>query len=79
MKERLGVLDKLAIPLRLMLSFGMHGPSVNKSKVHKINQVKKEKGINHWSSAYPTAHFTYVTTVFRKVLLSMDTILRNYV
>ena len=43
-KEMLGVLDKLAIPLRLMLSLGMDGSSVNKSIIHKINQVKKEKG-----------------------------------
>ena len=43
-KEMLGVLDKLAIPLRLMLSLGMDGPNVNKSKMHNINQVKKEKG-----------------------------------
>ena len=38
------VLDKLAIPVRLMLSLGMDGPNVNKSIMHKINQVKKEKG-----------------------------------
>ena len=43
-KEMLGALDKLAIPLRLMLSLGMDGPNVNKSIMHKINQVKKEKG-----------------------------------
>ena len=43
-KEMLGVLDKLAVPLRLILSLGMDGPNVNKSIMHKINQVKKEKG-----------------------------------
>ena len=43
-KEMLGVLDKLAIPLRLILSLGIDGPIVNKSIMHKINQVKKEKG-----------------------------------
>ena len=37
-------LEKLAIPLRLMLSLGMDEPNVNKSRIHKINQVKKEKG-----------------------------------
>ena len=66
-KEMLGVLDKLAIPVRLMLSLGMDGPNVNKSVMHKINQVKKRKLINHWLSAHPAAQFTYVTTVFRKV------------
>ena len=30
-KEMPGLLNKLAIPLRLMLSFGMDGPNVNKS------------------------------------------------
>ena len=39
---------------------------------------KKRKVINHWSSAHPGAQFTYVTTVFRKVWLSMDTMMRNY-
>ena len=43
-KEMLCVLDKLAIPLRLMLSLRMDGPNVKKSKMHKINQVKKDKG-----------------------------------
>ena len=43
-KEILCVLDKLAIPLRLMLSLGMDWPNVNKSIMHKMNQVKKEKG-----------------------------------
>ena len=43
-KEMLDGLDKLVIPLRLMLSLGMGGCNVNKSIMHKINQVKKEKG-----------------------------------
>ena len=43
-KEILGVLEKLAIPHRLMLFLGMDGPNVNKCIMHKINQVKKEKG-----------------------------------
>ena len=34
----------LAIPLRLMLSLGMDEPNVNKYIMHKINEVKKEKG-----------------------------------
>ena len=37
-KEMFGVPDKLAIPLRLMLSLAMDGPNMN-----EINQVKKEK------------------------------------
>ena len=42
-KEMLGVLDKLAIPVRMRFSLGMDGPNVNKSIMHKINQVRKEK------------------------------------
>ena len=33
-KKMLGVLDKLVIPLILMLSFGVDGPNVNKSIMH---------------------------------------------
>ena len=57
-KEMLGALDKLAIPLRLMLSIGMDGSNVNKSMMQQINQVtrsRKIKVINHWSSAHPAA------------------------
>ena len=46
-KEMPGVLDKL-------FSLGIDGPIVNKSKIHKVKQVKK-KVINHWSSAQPAA------------------------
>ena len=46
-KEMLGILDKLAIPLRLMLSLVMDEPNANKSIMHKINQVKKEK-LSSW-------------------------------
>ena len=54
-KEILGVLNKLAVPLTVMLSLGMHWPNVNKFIMHKINQVKKEKVINYWSSGHPAA------------------------
>ena len=39
-KEMLGVLDKLAISLRLMISLGLDRPSMNKSIMHKVKQVK---------------------------------------
>ena len=35
--EILKSLEKLAIPLKLMLSLGMDGPNVNKSILNKIN------------------------------------------
>ena len=34
-------LEKLAIPLKLMLYLGMDGPNVNKSILNKINETKK--------------------------------------
>ena len=42
--EILKSLEKLAIPLKLMLSLGMDGPNVNKSILNKLNAIKKEKG-----------------------------------
>ena len=46
-KEMLSVLEKLAVPFRLMLSLGMARSSVNKSIMHKIKQSGKRKVINH--------------------------------
>ena len=37
-------LDILAVSIKLMLSLGIDGPSVNKSIMEKLNQVKREKG-----------------------------------
>ena len=37
-------LEKLTIPLKLLLSLGMDGPNINKSILNKINKFKKEKG-----------------------------------
>lgn len=39
------VLEKLCIPLRLLLSLGMDGPNVNKSIMRKINEMKRSKGM----------------------------------
>ena len=38
-KEMLKALEKLAIPLKLMLSLGMDELNVNKSKLNKLNQI----------------------------------------
>ena len=37
-------LEKLTIPVKLMLSLGMDSPNVNKSILNKLNKIKKEKG-----------------------------------
>ena len=37
-------LEKLAIPLKLMVSLRMDGANVNKAILNKINEIKKEKG-----------------------------------
>ena len=42
--EILKSLEKLAIPLKLMLSLGMDRLNVNKSILNKVNELKKEKG-----------------------------------
>ena len=65
-KDMLGVLDKLAIPLRLMLSLGMDGPNVNKSIMHKINQVMKEKGYQPLVKCPPSCPIHMCHNSFRK-------------
>ena len=40
----LKALEKLAIPLKLMLALGIDGVHVNKSILNKLNQIKKKKG-----------------------------------
>ena len=42
--EMLKTLEKLSLPLELVLSLGMDGPSVNKSILGKLDERKKEKG-----------------------------------
>ena len=42
--EVLKTLEKLALPLKLVLSLGMDGPNVNKSILGKLDEKKKEKG-----------------------------------
>ena len=42
-KEMLGVLDKLAVPVRLMLSLGMDGPNVNKSNAQDKPGQERER------------------------------------
>ena len=46
--EIMQALENLSLPFKLMLSFGMDGPNVNKSILAKMNQLKnqlkKEKG-----------------------------------
>ena len=64
-KEMLGGLEKLVIPLRLMLSLGMDGPNVNKSIMHKINQVKKEKGYQPLVK-FPTSCPIHMSNSFQK-------------
>ena len=54
-KEMLGVLDKLSIPPQLMLSLWNGGAQVNKSRMHKINQVKKEKSYQPLVKCHPFA------------------------
>ena len=61
-------LDKLPIPLKLMLSLGMDGPNMNKSILNKLNQIKRRKAINSLSSAHQVVWFIFATVVPRKEL-----------
>ena len=65
-KEMLGVLDKLAIPLRPVLSLGMDGPNVNKSIMYKINQVKKEKGYQPLVKCPPSCPIHIVNSAYNE-------------
>ena len=42
--EMLKTLEKLALPLKLVLLLGMDGPNVNKFNLGKLDEKKKEKG-----------------------------------
>ena len=77
-KEMLGALDKLAIPLRLMASLRMDEPNVNKSRMHKISQVKKENGYQPLVKCSPSCMIHLCHNSFRKVWLSMDTMPRTH-
>ena len=66
MKEMLCVLDKLAIPLILMLSPQINGPNVNKSIMHKISQVKKEKGYQPLVKCQPSCPIHMCHNSFQK-------------
>ena len=44
--EILKAIEKLAIPLKLMLSLEMDGPNVNKSILNKLTHIKRGKAIN---------------------------------
>ena len=57
--DMLQTLDELALPLRLMLSLGMHGPNVNKSVLNKLNKIKTQKGFKDLISC-PTSCLIHV-------------------
>ena len=43
MKQITYALDKIGVPIKLIISLGMDGPNVNKSIRHKLNHIKVEK------------------------------------
>ena len=49
--EMLKTLEKLALPLKLVLSLGMDGPNVNKSILGKLDEKKRRKVSSHLSDA----------------------------
>ena len=77
--EILKSLEKLAIPLKLMLSLGMDGPNVNKSILDKLNAIKRNKAISSWSYAHEVVLSMCATTVLRKDFQSMAIMLKSCV
>ena len=57
--KMLQTLEELALPLRLMLSLGMDGPSVDKSILNKLNKIKTQKGFKELIS-FPTSCLIHV-------------------
>ena len=53
-KEMLVLLDKLAIPIKFMVSLGMDGPNINKSIMKKWNKVKRKKGFQPFVKCPPS-------------------------
>ena len=52
--EILKALEKLAIPLKWMVSLGMDGQNLSKSILNKLNQIKKEKGYQQLVKSPPS-------------------------
>ena len=53
-------LEKLTIPLKLILSLGMDGRNVNNSILNKLNAIKKEKGYQQLVICPPRLFDPYV-------------------
>ena len=64
--EMLKTLEKLALPLKLVLSLGMDGPNVNKSILGKLDEKKKERFSSHLSDAQSVVLFMCVTIASAK-------------
>ena len=56
--EMLKTLEKLALPLKLVLSLGMDGPNVNKSILGKLDE-KKEKGFKRLARCPVSCHNSF--------------------
>ena len=57
--EMLKTLEKLSLPLKLVLSLGMDGPNVNKAILGKLDEKKKEKGFKPLAR-YPVSCLIHV-------------------
>ena len=60
--EMLKTRDKLALPLKLVLSLGMDGPNVNKSILGKLDE-KKEKGFKPLARCPVSCHNSFCKRV----------------
>ena len=57
--EMLKTLEKLALPLKLVLSLGMDGPNVNKSILGKLDEKKKEKSFKPLARCPVSCHNSF--------------------
>ena len=58
-------LEKLAVPIKLMVSLGMDGPNVNISIMEKLNKIKREKCFQQLVKCPPSCQsYSYLSQQF---------------
>ena len=53
-KEMMIALERLAVPIKLIVSLGMDGPNVNISIMEKLNKIKREQGFQQLVKCPPS-------------------------
>ena len=71
-KKMMIALEKLAVPIKLMVSLGVDGPNINISIMEKLNKIKRERVFSNWLNALHVVLFLSITTVSVEVWRSLD-------